>query len=341
MNGMNAAPLPKVETLDPIQAAQQELAGFLAQVDGTLDQILTVDRGDTLMSAARHLCMGGGGKRARPMLARLFGEAAGAPVDLLVDVGVAAELIHSASLLHDDVVDAGMFRRGRPTVNARWGNIVSVMTGDMLLATALFRLKGMDPRVTHDAIATVVDMTRSAIVEVEARGDLALPPERLRFIHEGKTGSLFGWCGTAAAVLAKDADAAARFGAFGRRLGVAFQIADDIRDLTGTDPGKPQYADVQARNVSLPILLAAQKDDSIRRRLKDAWAFAAMTPERVRELGGAVLASGALEVSLEKMDREIEAGIDALGPYATVPGGAGLVAWARKLAESVRPPAGA
>jgi octaprenyl-diphosphate synthase len=281
--------------------------------------------------------MGGGGKRARPMLVRLFGDAVGVPEAPLVEVAVAAELIHSASLLHDDVVDAGMFRRGRPTVNAQWGNIVSVMSGDLVLATALGRLSRMDPRVTHEAIATVVDMTRSAIVEVESRGDLGLMPERLRFIHEGKTGSLFGWCGAAAAILADNADAARRFAMFGRRLGVAFQIADDIRDLTGTDPGKPQYADVQARNISLPILFAAQKDDDLRRRFRDAWAFSAMTAERLRELGAAVLASGALELSLQRMDQEIEAGIDALGSYAETSGGAGLTGWARKLQASVRP----
>ncbi|HYV46102.1 MAG TPA: polyprenyl synthetase family protein [Myxococcaceae bacterium] len=324
-------------TLDPIQAAQLELAGFLADVEKVLDSALPHARGDTLMGAARHLCMGGGGKRARPMLVRLFGDAARAPQEHLVEVAVAAELIHSASLLHDDVVDTGMFRRGRPTVNARWGNTVAVMSGDLLLSTALSRLKRMEARVMHEAVATVVDMTRSAIVEVESRGDLGLPPDRLRFIHEGKTGSLFGWCGAAAAVLAGNDDAAQRFSVFGRRLGIAFQIADDIRDLNGTDPGKPQYADIQARNISLPILIAAQKDDSLRRRLRDAWAFSAMTAERVRELGEAVLTSGALEASLERMDREIEAGIDALGPYAEVPGGLGLVGWARKLAASVRP----
>jgi len=163
------------------------------------------------------------------MLVRLFGDAAGAPQEHLVEVAVAAELIHSASLLHDDVVDTGMFRRGRPTVNARWGNTVAVMSGDLLLSTALGRLKRMDPRVMHEAVATVVDMTRSAIVEVESRGDLGLPPDRLRFIHEGKTGSLFGWSGAAAAILAGNDDAAQRFSMFGRRLGIAFQIADDIR----------------------------------------------------------------------------------------------------------------
>ncbi|HME91122.1 MAG TPA: polyprenyl synthetase family protein, partial [Myxococcaceae bacterium] len=107
-----------------------DLGAFLADVEQTLHLALADETGpvsatDTLMGAARHLCLGGGGKRARPMMVRLFGEACSAPGEHLVPVAVGAELIHSASLLHDDVVDAGMFRRGRPTVNARWGNIVA------------------------------------------------------------------------------------------------------------------------------------------------------------------------------------------------------------------------
>src|SRR5512144_1649282 len=125
---------------ESIHAAQLELADFLSEVEQAMDEALQTSVGDTLMDAARHLCMGGGGKRARPMLVRLFGDAVGAPDEHLVDVAVAAELIHSASLLHDDVVDAGMFRRGRPTANARWGNVVAVMSGDLLLSGALLRL---------------------------------------------------------------------------------------------------------------------------------------------------------------------------------------------------------
>lgn len=322
------------------------LTEFLGHVEKNLEAALADDqktvaesmgRGDTLMGAARHLCLGGGGKRARPLLVRLFADAVGAPAAPLVDIAVAAELIHSASLLHDDVVDAGMFRRGRPTVNARWGNIVAVMTGDMLLSTALGKLAAIDAVITQDAIKLVMEMTRAAIAEVEARADLTLPLERLRFIAEGKTGALFGWCGMAAARLAGKPDVGQRFEAFGRRLGVAFQIADDVRDLTGTDEGKPQYADVQSKTPSLPILLAAAGDADLRRKLRDAWAFSAMNPDRVREIGQAIQGSGAIDRAIERMNQEISAAIDSLGPYATAQGGSELVGWARKLGENVRP----
>src|SRR5262249_56987355 len=210
-------------------------------------------------------------------------------------------------------------------------NLGAWMTGDMPLPRALTKLSAIDARLTQEAIVTVAEMTRAAIAEVEARGDVALSIERLRAIAEGKTGSLFGWCGVSAALLAGDSLARARFSVFGRRLGVAFQIADDVRDLTGTDEGKPQHADLQSRTPSLPVLLAAAKDEELRRRIRESWAFAAMTPDRARELGTAVLCSGAVEGALDRMNAEIEAAIDALGPYAASRSGAQLVTWARRL----------
>lgn len=318
-----------------------ELADYLERVEQRLNTLLADGdagpkaQGDTLMEAARHLCLGGGGKRVRPLLVRFFGSAVGLAPEGLVDVGVSAELIHSASLLHDDVVDAGMFRRGRPTVNARWGNIVAVMSGDLLLSTTLQRLNARDVRLGQSALAVVVEMTRGAIAEVEARGDLELPLERLHYIAEAKTGSLFGWCGTAAAALANRAEAAQRFDMFGRRLGVAFQVADDIRDVLGTDPGKPRFADVLSRTPSLPILLAVKKDGALRRVLKDAWAFASVTPERSREIGRAIEATDAIAASQARMNAEIEAALDALGPYGREPGGLELVDWAHKLSAGI------
>lgn len=319
----------------------RELTDFLGQVEAQLGSMLSDGdagpdvKGDTLMEAARHLCLGSGGKRARPMLTRLFGRAVGIPGERLVDVAVASEMIHSASLLHDDVVDSGMYRRSRPTVNARWGNTVAVMSGDLILSTSLLRLAEVDARLVRTGLSVVAEMTRAAIAEVEARGDLDLPLTRLRYIAEGKTGSLFGFCGVGAATLAENPDAAVRFDKFGRHLGVAFQIADDIRDILGTDPGKPRYADIRSRNLNMPILLAVKRDGTLRRKLRDAWAFAAITPERTAELGAAVMATGAVQQSLSKLHAEIEAALDALGPYAKQPGGEELVGWAHKLATGI------
>jgi octaprenyl-diphosphate synthase len=319
----------------------RELSDFLGLVEQRIGASL-VDgdagpgvKGDTLMEAARHLVMGGGGKRARPMLVRLFGDAVGLTGDRLVEVAVSAELIHSASLLHDDVVDSGMFRRGRPTVNARWGNIVAVMSGDLILSSTLLRLVEMDARLAQSALSVVSEMTRAAIAEVEARGAMDLPLPRLRYIAEGKTGSLFGWCGQAAAIIGHKPEAVQRFDGFGRHLGVAFQIADDIRDILGTDVGKPQYADLHSRTPSMPMLLALAQDDGLRRKLRDAWAFSSISPERAQELGASIIATGAVDQSLARLNAEIEAALDRLGPFSESVGGQELVSWARRLSAGI------
>lgn len=318
-----------------------ETARFLEATEARLASVLSggsgeVGQSDTLLNAGRHLCIGSGGKRVRPTMVHLFGLASGASEAGLLPVAVAAELVHSASLLHDDVVDAGMFRRGRPTVNALWGNVVAVMGGDLLLTLALDELAALDREVTFSAVRTVAEMTRATIGEVEARGDLSLSVERFRSIMEGKTGALFGFCGAAAGRLAGKDEAARRFETFGRHLGVAFQIADDLKDLNGRDPGKPVFADFKSRTPSLPILLAAQMDEPLRRRIKDLWAFGSMPDERVRELGVAVLATDAPRAALTLMDREIEAALDALGPLRDSPGVDELTDWARRLGAAVR-----
>ena len=232
-----------------------EAARFLEATEARLVSVLShgsgdVGQSDTLLNAGRHLCIGSGGKRVRPTMVHLFGLAAGAPEVGLLNVAVAAELVHSASLLHDDVVDAGMYRRGRPTVNALWGNVVAVMGGDLLLTLALDELAGLDREVTFAAVRTVAEMTRATIGEVEARGDLSLPADRFRSIMEGKTGALFGFCGAAAAGSRARPEAARRFETFGRHLGVAFQIADDLKDLQRRRPGQ---AGVRRLQVPHPV----------------------------------------------------------------------------------------
>ncbi len=310
---------------------------FLRQVDAKILAQLGGDappERDTLVGAARHLVLGGG-KRARPMLVKIFADTLQLEDPRLVAIGMAAELIHASSLLHDDVVDAGMFRRGRPTVNARWGNIVAVMSGDLLLSGSLLELSRVDARLTATALATVSEMTRGAIAEVEARGNLELSLAEHRVIGERKTGSLFGWCGVAAATLANNADAAQRFDTFGRRIGVAFQMADDIRDVTGTDEGKPQYADLASRTPNLPVLLACAADAKLKKRITEAWAFGALTPEKVRELGTSVLVSGALDQAIVMMNAELDVAVEALGEYGRTTLGQALVHWARTLARGI------
>jgi len=276
------------------------------------------------------------GKHVRPILVHLLSDMLGVKEDeRLVEVAVAAEFIHNASLLHDDVIDNGMFRRALPTVNARWGNIVAVMGGDLMLSGAALKLTHINNRLTQTALRVVAEMTHAAIAEVETRGNLLLSVEQLKRIAEGKTGALFGWCGTAASILAGNVAAEERLNTFGRKLGVVFQMADDVKDITGVDEGKPQFADIQSKTPSLLVLLAAQRNASVMKRFKEAWSFPTVTRERTRELGLAVMCSGVLDEAVELMEREMEAAFEWLGDYAQTPSGAQLILWTRQFAKNM------
>jgi octaprenyl-diphosphate synthase len=112
-------------------------------------------------------------------------------------------------------------------------------------------------------------------------------------------------------------------------------MADDIRDISGTDEGKPQYADLQSRTPNLPVVLAVSRDPQLKKRIGEAWGWTALTADKVKELGTAVLVTGALDEATELMNREIDAAVEALGPYAQRDSGANLVMWARTLARGI------
>ena len=284
---------------------------FAQTVEGRLGTALAGDRGGVLAEASRALCLQAGGKRIRPRLTFLLGEAAGAPPAALEDVAAAGELIHGASLLHDDVVDEASVRRRRPTANARWGNAVAVLAGDWLLSTAFALLRPHPRPVTTGAIEVVGAMSNAAALELEARGRLDLPLAQWRSIAEGKTGALFAWCGRSAALLAAREDLAPGYEEFGRRLGVAFQLADDLKDLAGGE-GKDRFADLKNKNPSVPILWAAQRSDALRLRLSALWSQEHPAAAEVAAAGEALLAQGAAEETAAQLLTEVDAALGAL-----------------------------
>jgi octaprenyl-diphosphate synthase len=196
---------------------------------------------------------------------------------------------------------------------------VAVLAGDWLLSTA-FSLLGPYPReVTTGAIQLLSEMTRAAIVEVEARGRVDLPLSTWRTIAEGKTGALFGWCGTAAARAGGQAQLVPAFDAFGRSLGVAFQLADDLKDLLEPEAGKDRFADVRNRNPSFPLLLAMQRSASLRERIAVAWGAPAVERDEAEQLGQAVIATGATHDAARALEAEVDAAVGALGSLRDEP----------------------
>ena len=287
-----------------------------------------------LDEAGKYLSMAPGAKRARPRLVYGFAQTLdvlGEP-DALGQIALAAEFIHGASLLHDDVVDEGTMRRGRPTVNAKWNSSVAVLGGDVMLCLSIQALAQLPRAITNEAVATVATMSRAAILEVETRGQIDLPLDAWEAIARGKTGVLFGWCGRAVALLGGHADVAERFGRCGDHLGVAFQMADDIRDLADQGSGKNRFSDISNRNPSYPLLWAAAHEPALATEIARAWR--APSVGDAAALGEEVLATGALEHTSQEILRQVEAAFDALGPYKESAGAQAIYDWALSLSRT-------
>lgn len=239
----------------------EPIADDLAEFDDKLKDYL---QGDSPMisSIARHI-LKSKGKRIRPVFLFLSSRASGNFTEHSVDSSLAIELIHSATLLHDDVVDESQMRRGQETVNAQWNNLISVLMGDYLFAKA-FRIM-----VQADSIELISSISRATervsvgeLRQIEETGNYELTEDEYLSIIADKTASLFNISCEAGPILTKKpADYRRKFAEFGEKVGIAFQIADDLLDFVGDSnvTGKEAGIDVLTGQVTLPLIYSLQK----------------------------------------------------------------------------------
>lgn len=291
------------------------------------------DRGPSPASESAAHLVNAGGKRVRPVAVFLSAAAAnglsGDRAPRARSIALAAELIHSATLLHDDVIDDSRERRGRETSRVVWGNAVSVLAGDLLLTHALEVVHAIeDGKVLGDLLATLRKMVEGEIVQLRGRASLDLSELTYERVVQGKTASLFAWaCRSGARAAHGDERVAAALGAYGAHVGVAFQIVDDLLDLVG-DPartGKSLLGDVKEGKPTLPLLRAIARAPSILervRRLRDGAADEALAAE----IASAIVASGACD---EVRSRALAESNRALAALEGVPRGSAREALAR------------
>jgi len=232
----------------------------------------THDAERTLQAAARHL-VSAGGKRIRPLVTLLSCGACGGDMSAAAPFGVAAELTHSATLLHDDVIDDGPVRRGQPASRVIWGNSVSVLAGDWLLTRALEITAGHPAH--RDALgpllATMRRLVEGEVLQLSLRGGFGATERDYFDVVKGKTASLFGWAAAAGAWAAGvRGEVPEALAAFGEGVGTAFQLVDDALDYAA-DPallGKRLGADLVEGKATLPLIRAARSDARLRERLQ-------------------------------------------------------------------------
>lgn len=309
-----------------------ELAPYLQRVEKQLREIVTSAPGK-LHELSLHL-LEAGGKRLRPRLvlaSAIAADGADGVTQRVFDAAVAVELLHLATLYHDDVLDSAEVRRGKPSANRLWGNHDAVLAGDALLSSAFFTASGLGARELRRFSQTVEELCHGQIAETGTQFDATRAIDDYYSSIRGKTGALLATCcWLGAATVDAPARIADALDDYGRELGTAFQIIDDILDLCddGRLSGKGGGTDVREGIFTLPILLALRRDPSlaglltrgmgedgvghVRHRVRAigsdreaaqiaeghiAWAFDALGRATLRPAGEAILVSAVAGVA--------------------------------------------
>jgi octaprenyl-diphosphate synthase len=206
----------------------------------------------------------GGGKRLRPALLLLSSGAAGYRGESAIRLGAVVELIHSATLVHDDVIDGALMRRGRPSTNARWGNHMSVLAGDWLYMQSFeMALRERNFAILDILIELTQTMVEGELLQLTRLGQIDLTEAEATDLSYRKTACLFSGCARLGAVLGKQPkEIEESMAEYGRSAGLAFQLVDDLLDFTASPEqlGKPVLSDLKEGKVTLPLILALARD---------------------------------------------------------------------------------
>ncbi len=271
------------------------------------------DQHPDLRSALEHL-LAAGGKRIRPTLGLLVGNMFGAPEEKLITLGAAVELLHTATLVHDDLIDGALLRRGMPTLNARWSPAATVLTGDFLFARAARLVAETDylplMRLFSETLATIVNGELTQMFS--ARGVI----DRENYYQRiyAKTASLFEMSALAAAMVsAEDEETRDAMKTFGYEVGMAFQIVDDILDFTGDQStvGKPIGSDLLNGLITLPAIYFAEEhpdDEDVLSLPGGGWK----DTRRVQRLVDGIRRNAAIEKAMDEARQAVSRALGAL-----------------------------
>ncbi len=209
------------------------------------------------------------------------------------EMAVVSELVHTATLLHDDVIDDGQVRRSAPAARLLWGNAVSVLGGDLLLVHALERTARFAPDVMPALIDTLRRLVDGEIIQLRGRSELDVSESTYERVLRDKTASLFAWSTRTGAQLGGAGEAAQRqLEAFGEQLGLAFQLVDDVLDYSGDEIGKSLLADLRDGKLTLPLILTVARRPELVAPLRRIFAG---DREPVAAVSRAVSESGACD----------------------------------------------
>ena len=308
---------------DPLAVLSQALKDDLDEVEGLIRERADSLHAERIGRIGDHI-FGSGGKRIRPVLALAAAKLLGYSGDDHVLLAAAVEFIHTATLLHDDVVDESSQRRGRPTANLLWDNKSSVLVGDYFFARSfqLMVKTGSQAALTvlADASATIAE---AEVMQLAAERDIRVGEEHYLKIINGKTAALFMAAARSGALVAGGSrDEVEALGAYGASLGIAFQIADDFLDYSGSAEslGKNVGDDFRERKVTLPVIKSIAKADAEERDFWDRTIGRGEQADGDFERARSFLArSGSIEAARADALSWSNAACEALEPLPTTP----------------------
>ncbi|MDA8226420.1 MAG: polyprenyl synthetase family protein [Desulfitobacterium hafniense] len=285
-----------------------QITSELNRLEKELERLVYTDY-PILQESSVHL-LAAGGKRLRPAFTLLAGKFYNCPFERLLPVAMALELIHMATLVHDDVVDDSLTRRGRSTVKAEWGNIISVTTGDYLFAKSLELIASINhPEVSRILAEVSIEMCQGEIQQIKASFDVRQNLKQYYYRIKRKTALLISAsCRLGGLVAEAPKRQVWALGAYGHSLGMAFQIIDDILDLTAkqSELGKPIGGDMRQGIMTLPMIEALNLLQGAKReRLEYLLGKQVKSEAEVEEGICMVKESGAVEASMGWVDAYI------------------------------------
>jgi heptaprenyl diphosphate synthase len=311
-----------------------KLSDDMAYIERKLDESVRTEDAE-LNEASLHL-LKAGGKRLRPVFVLLSGRFGQYDLERLTNVAVSLELIHMATLVHDDVIDDAATRRGQPTVKAKWDERIAMYTGDYILGKALTVVARLEHPDIHRILSKA--MVQMVIGEMEQVRlfyalDQSIRDYLLRIRR--KTALLIASsCHLGAIASGASNRTAQQLYSFGYNAGMAFQIRDDILDIKGTEKqlGKPPGSDMRQGNITLPVLYAL-RDVRIREAVEAVTMVSDPDPKAVKHAISLVKSGPGMREADELSHRYIEKAIAALEPLPNIPAKKDFIAIAKFIAD--------
>jgi heptaprenyl diphosphate synthase len=283
----------------------------LTQIEKELEETIQAES-QLLRQASLHL-LKAGGKRIRPVFVLLGGKFGNYDIKTIKNVAVSLELIHMASLVHDDVIDDAELRRGQQTIKAKWDNRIAMYTGDYIFARALELMTEIETPLAHQILSqTIVELSVGEIEQIKDKYNFEQNLRNYLRRIKRKTALLIAASCQLGAVVSEVPDEVHRkLYRFGYYVGMSFQITDDVLDFTGTEKelGKPAGGDLLQGNITLPVLYAMENED-IRSRIKTV--HEGMDRRELEEILELIQGSEAIERSLEISNRYLQKALDIL-----------------------------